>query len=215
MNALRAIRNYFCYCGIEKDEYNALKKDAYVANFEVWRLLHCLMLTVFAGLLSVSLFNEMVRVNRLFYLAIFIYSAASAAGFFLLKKDSLLAQLWIYLTISVLFLFAAFLAQSKPDTPATTFIVLLVITPMFMIDKPFFMAIELCAAAAVYLTWMHGVKPHMVWLYDFINVVTYTLIGVFLHIIANSIRIREFVLTRKINIQKDTDEMTGLKTRPR
>ena len=40
-----------------------------------------------------------------------------------------------------------------------------------------------------------------------------TVLGIFLHIIANSIRIKEFVLTRKINIQKDMDEMTGLKNK--
>ena len=28
MKLLRLLRNYFFYCGIEKDEYNALKKDA-------------------------------------------------------------------------------------------------------------------------------------------------------------------------------------------
>ena len=40
---LRTIRNYFCYCGIEKEEFRAVKKDAYVANFETWRVLHIVM----------------------------------------------------------------------------------------------------------------------------------------------------------------------------
>ena len=38
-------------------------------------------------------------------------------------------------------------------------------------------------------------------------------IGSFLNVISNSLRIREFVLTRKIRIQRDTDEMTGLKNK--
>ena len=84
---------------------------------------------------------------------------------------------------------------------------------MFMIDKPFFMAFELIAASAVFLGWMHGVKPPEVWQIDFGNVVTFTVVGIFLNIIANAIRIKEFVLTREINVQKDTDEMTGLKNK--
>ena len=117
----------------------------------------------------------------------------------MLKKDSLIAQLLIYLSISFLFLFGVFITRNKPDIPATTFIVLLLITPMFMIDKPYFMAIELCTASAVFLIWMYGVKPYEVWRYDLINVVVFTVLGIFLHIIANSIRIKEFVLTREIN----------------
>ena len=47
MKVIKAIRNYYFYCGIEKDEYNAVKKDAYISNFEVWKILHFLMAAVF------------------------------------------------------------------------------------------------------------------------------------------------------------------------
>ena len=57
---------------------------------------------------------------------------------------------------------------------------------------------------------MHAVKPYDVWRVDLVNVAVYTIVGINLHIIANAIRIREFVLTRKINIQKDMDELTGI-----
>ncbi|MCR5544019.1 MAG: hypothetical protein K6F55_07695 [Eubacterium sp.] len=40
MKILKAIRRYYFYCGIEKEEYNELKKDAYGSNFEVWRIWH-------------------------------------------------------------------------------------------------------------------------------------------------------------------------------
>ena len=56
---------------------------------------------------------------------------------------------------------------------------------------------------------MH-VKSYETWSFDVVNIVTYTAIGIFLHVISSSIRIKEFVLTRKINIQKDTDELTGI-----
>ena len=214
MKVLETLRNYICYCGIEKDEYNALKKkDAYVSNFNVWRVLHFLMAAVFGFLFVGSFFSHLMEMNRVFYLVAFFYSLIALFLSFKLKKDSLIAQLIIYLSISLLFVFSGFITQNKPDIPATTFIVFLLITPMFMIDKPYFMAIELIAASTVFLIWMHGVKPYAVWRYDMVNVVIFTVVGIFLHIIANSIRIKEFVLTRKINIQKDTDAMTGLKNK--
>ena len=211
MKVLGILRNYICYCGIEKDEYNALKKkDAYVSNFNVWRVLHFLMAAIFGFLFALSLFSYTLKTIKVFYLVAFVYSLAALCAFFILKKDSLIAQLIIYLSISLLFLFGGFITQNKPEYPATTFIVLLLITPMFMIDKPYFMAIELCTASAVFLIWMRGVKPSDIWRYDAINVGIFTVLGIF---ITNSIRIREFVLTRRINIQKDTDEMTGLKNK--
>ena len=214
MKIWSVLRNYICYCGIEKAEYNALKKeDAYVANFNVWRILHFLMAVIFGAMFVASLFSHLMKVNTVFYLIAFLYSALALISFFILKKNSLIAQLIIYLSISLLFVFGGFLTQNKPEMTATTFIVFLLITPMFMIDKPYFMAIELCTASVVFLIWMRGVKPYDIWRYDLINVSIFTVVGIFLHIITNSIRIREFVLTRKINIQKDTDEMTGLKNK--
>lgn len=212
-SALRTARNYFFYCGIDKDDYNTLKKDAYVSNFNVWRILHILMAAVFAVLFISSLYNDIMSDNCFFYLAALIYSVIAVVLFYVLRKDAIIAQLIIYLSISLLFLFSCFITQNKPEIPATTFIAMLLITPMFMIDKPFFMTIELCAASSVFLIWMYHIKPYDVWRLDFINVVTFTAVGVFLHIIANAIRIKEFVLTREIIIQKDIDELTGIRNK--
>lgn len=210
---MRTIRNYFFYCGIEKDQYNQIKKDAYVSNFQVWKILHFLMAAIFGFLYAASLFDSVMAANSIFYLVGFLYSGLAIFLFFKLKKDSLMGQLLIYLSMSLLFLLGGFLSQNRPDTNATAFIAFLPVMPMFMIDKPFFMTIELSAASAVFLVWMRGIKPYGVWQLDLYNVVTYTVIGSFLNIIANSIRIREFVLARKINIQNNTDELTGIRNK--
>lgn len=213
MRLLRLLRNYFFYCGIEKEEYNALKKDAYVSNFLVWRVLHFLMAAVFGLLFIGSLRYELMKANNLLYLLSFLYSVIAIVLFYILKKDSIIAQLLIYLSISLLFLFGCILSLRRPDSQAVSFIAFLLVTPMFMIDKPFFMAFELSAASAVFLIWTKSVKPYGVWQIDCANVITFTVIGIFLNVIANSIRIKEFVLTREINIQKDTDELTQLKNK--
>ena len=213
VKTLQKIKDYLCYCGISKDEYNAVKKDAYVSNFRLWRILHMLISVIFAILFFNSLFDDLLRTNEVLYFVFLIYSLVSSVFFFLMKEDSLIAQFWIYLSISLLFLCGCFLTQNNLDHPSTTFIVLLLISPMFMIDKPFFMGIELAVASAIYLTWMHAIKDPLIWKMDLINVLTFAAAGFFIHIISNSIRIREFVLTRKINIQKDMDDLTELKNK--
>lgn len=213
MNFLKKLRNYLFYCGIERDEYNAIKKNAYISNFVIWRSLHYLMAATFLVLYFISLSNSVVRHNALLYLLGTIYSVAVIILFSFLKKDSLIAQFIIYISISLLFLFGGFVSLNNPNVPAATFIVFLLITPLFMIDKPFFMAIELSVVAAIFLTYMHGVKPENIWKIDLVNVVTFTIVGIFFNVIENAIRIKEFVLTREIKIQKDSDELTGLKNK--
>lgn len=213
MRILRLIRNYFFYCGIEKDEYNSIKKDAYVSNFIIWRILHFLMVFIFGALFITSCMGNLLKQNQLFYLVSLIYSVLALSLFFVLKKDSIIAQFLIYLSITVLFLFGCFITQNKPYIPAATFFVLLLITPMFMIDKPFFMAIELTGVSVLFSIWMYKVKPYDIFMMDLVNTITFTVIGIFLNIIANSVRIREFVLTKEINIQKDLDDLTGLRNK--
>ena len=99
MKLFRTIRNYFCYCGIEKEEYKAVKKSAYVSNYEVWRVLHILMDLAFAGLFIYSLFNPLFESNKWFYLGVLIYSIIATILLFVLKKDSITGQLLIYLSI--------------------------------------------------------------------------------------------------------------------
>lgn len=210
---LKTFWNYFCYCGIDKEEFRKVKKDAYVSNFEVWRILHLIMDVTFGLLLIFSMLNDFVAINRLFYLGGFIYSVVATVFFFVLKKDSLAAQLIIYLSISMLFVFGALITQNKPSAPAIAFIAFLLISPLFMIDKPFFMCIELLAASTVFLIWMYFVKDPDVWKVDVMNTVIFTMVGVLIHIMVNSFRIKEFVLIRKINKQKDTDELTGIKNK--
>ena len=214
MKLLRKIRNYFCYCGLEKNEYHDVKKSAYISNFEIWRILHLMMAVIFLALSIASFINDFMGMNKWFYVGAFAYSLVATLLFFLVKKkDALWPQFVIYLSISVLLLFGCFVTSNKPDMPAITFIALLVITPMFMIDKPYFMSLELIVAATVYLVWMYFVKNPTTFKVDLANIIIFTFVGIFIHVITNSVRIKEFMLIKVINMQKDTDELTGLKNK--
>ena len=94
MRIFRIIRDYFFYCGIEKDEYNKLKKDAYVSNFMIWRILHFLMVFIFGALFATSCMSNLLKQNQLFYLGSLIYSVIALSLFFVLKKDSIFAQIF-------------------------------------------------------------------------------------------------------------------------
>ena len=213
MLGIKTIHNFLFYCGTDKNEFKAVKKDIYISNFSVWRILHLFITFIFGILFVLSLVTDLFKINRAAYLFAFVYSFSAFLFFLFLKKDSLFGQFLIYLSVGMLLLFSGFIAQNNPEVPATSFIVLLLITPIFVIDRPFFMAIEICVASAVFLTWMHEKKPDNIWTMDFVNVFIFTVVSVFLNMFADAVRIKEFILKRRINIQKDMDDLTGLRNK--
>ena len=108
MRVFKTLSNYFFYCGIDKEEYEAVKKAAYISNFVIWRILHCFMAAIFGVLFIISMFHGLLSVNRLFYFFAFFYSALATIFFFVMKKDSIIPQFLIYLTITMVFLFGGF-----------------------------------------------------------------------------------------------------------
>ena len=121
---LRVIYNYFCYCGIEKSEFLAVKKDVFSSNYKVWKLLHILMSAAFTFLFVNSLFDTLLKTNRIFYMILMIYSLlATVLYLFVLKKASIITQLMNYASVSMLFLLGCLVTQNNPSIPATTFIV--------------------------------------------------------------------------------------------
>ena len=213
-NLLRTFRNYFCYCGIDKQEFEQVKNDAFKSNYEIWRVLHVLMSVIFAFLFVFSLFSDFANMNKWFYLGALCYSLIATIAFFAIKnKKIIISQILIFLSVTVLLVFGMFITSNKPDIPAITFIAFMIITPMLVISKPYFMAIELTLSATAYLVWMSFVKQPDTFKIDLINVIIFTFVGIVINIITNHSRIKEFVLIREINIQKDTDELTGLKNK--
>ena len=210
MKLFRVIRNYLFYCGIEKEEYDEVKKSIYVSNFKVWRVLNCLMTCVFAFLFVDSILDDFLMANTVFYMIAFIYSMVVTFVFFVTKKGSIVTQQFICLSILVLLAFSMFITRNKPEFPATTFIALLLIAPMFALGRPIYMGFVLAISSVWYLVWMHGIKPPDIWHVDLVNVFIFTVVSFVIYIVSSSSRIKEFVLTREINIQKDVDDLTGL-----
>lgn len=210
MKLLKAIHNYLFYCGIGKEKYDEVKKNIYISNFKVWRVLNCLMTCVFAFLFIESMLDEFLMANRLFYMICFIYSMVITCIFFATKKGSALTQQFICLSILVLLSFGMLITKNKPEFPAATFIALLLIAPMFALGRPIYMGVVLALSSGIYLIWMHSVKPLDIWQMDLVNVLIFTVVSFAIHIVSSSLRIKEFVLTREMNIQKDVDDLTGL-----
>ena len=213
---LNRLIRLFLYCGVPKDEYNSVKKDAYVSNFRVWKYLHLFIGIAFAALYADNILQSGLTLNSFIRLGMLCYSAAV---FYLfsghVKEDSLAGQLIIYLTMVLLLLITFWLGIRRPDMMAVSFIVMLVLLPMFMIDKPYFMAIVIILSGSIYLFHAKICKSDDVFRGDVINVIAYGLLGIIINAFYNSIRIKEFLLIKKnaeqlVNLNKSMAETEKL-----
>lgn len=208
------IRDIFCYCGLTRDEYESVKKEAYISNFNVWKYLHALMILGYAIMTGFSaLYGGLAQIT-LIWLRMLSYSIIAGTCFFtVLQRDSLIAQLIIYLSMILLMLSSIMCSVYQPEM-IVSFVVMLVLTPMFMIDRPFYMAILLSSAVAVYLVTARSSLSIDAYRVNRLHVIFYGVLGIIINIFYNVIRTSEFILRKQekeyIEDQRSANEETKM-----
>lgn len=198
-------------CGLPDEEYKKIKRQAYVSNFEVWKYLNILMLIAFSGVFAVTVFVPGLLSNSIPHLLVAGYFMVAVILFrFVLKPDSIVGQLFIYLSMIVILLMGLRLSMNNPNMMAVVFNVALVAIPMFMIDRPYFMVILLGCATAVHMICAYQTKPFIVFESDLVNCSVFCVIGIIINTFYNSIRVREFQMQNENIRQRDEDSLTGL-----
>lgn len=203
---------YFFYCGTDKETYRGIKKMAYVSNFNIWKFLHVFITLIFFGMTITSLVGpDIVNMNREIYIIAFVYYLVISCLFFTaFKPESIVPQFFIYLSMIVLMCFGLYLSIRKPGMMAVSFLVIMIVMPMIMIDKPYFMAILLSCASVVFIIHSYMVKSGDVLNGDIVNCIVVCVIGIVMNTVYNTLRVREFLLQKKIEEDRDTDLLTGL-----
>lgn len=211
---LDKFKRHFVYCGVTREEYNSVKKMAYAANFRVWKYLH-LLFALYMIVMTISTFtSDHTALNVRIYSILTVYAVIVLLLFaFFFKEDSFWAQLVIYLTMILLLCGTAQIGLKRSDMMAVSFTVMLVFLPAFMIDKPFYMALVLTISVTVYLTLTSMRKDGAALQGDFFNCIFYGILGIIINTFYNSLRVREFLLQKLSEEQRDTDDLTGLGSR--
>lgn len=205
------LRDTFFYCGVTKEEYDSIKPEAYKSNFAMWRLLHACMTVIVAVLFLWAMISGEPSASLYTYSLLLIYATAVTILFtMVLEPDSLFAQLLIYATMALLLLAGLRLSLNQPDMMAVTFIVMLVMLPMFVIDKPYYMALMLIVSACVYYVCIRRVKTDVALIADGVNLWVYTPMAILINVTYNSFRVRDLLMQKTIEQQRDTDDLTGL-----
>lgn len=216
----KKLLSYFLYCGLTKEQYKGVKKEAYKTNFRVWKIVHFILLGLSLILLCMELPNadkNVVNYDIMSYGAMAIYCLiVSFLFWFVFKEDSLIAQFVIYLSIIVALLLALLLNYDHKDMQAVTFVVMLIALPMLMIDKPYFMSIVIIISCTIFILSSYYVKGELypeAFRGDLLNCIFYGFMGILINCFYNSLIVKQFLLAKELQIKSDTDELTGLKNK--
>lgn len=195
---LKRLRDVLCYCGVSKEEYASLKRDAYISNYHIWRVLHVFLFIGYAVLLlGMAVYDGLTPASYIQFAMLAYFAVASIAFLLVYKPDSIAAQFAIYLSMIMLLLATTLICYFQPEARTATFVVLLVMLPMFMIGKPYFMAILLAGTVAVYLTLIGQVREPVEFRHEALLTCFYGLFGIVVSTFYNFIRIREFSLQKR------------------
>lgn len=210
------VRDIFCYCGLSKDEYRLIKREAYGSNYDVWKYLHPLFFVGYLFILAVSVFNGGATGEGALFIEIIMtayLAAASLLFLFVLKKNSVITQLAIYFTMILMLGAAIAINAIEPNEIVISFVVLLVLLPMVMIDKPYFMAILLIIAVVGYLFAIPHDPGDGKFAFHAVNAISYGMFGIIINTFYNYIRIHELLLRKRegsyIAQQKGSAEETN------
>ena len=206
-----AFLKYFLYCGLDKEGYKRVKRDAYIANFEIWKKVNILITLLFGVLFVLSMAGVLTQGSVTMRGLSFLYFTVMLILFYtVIPPDSLIGQLLIYVEMIIMLIFGLYLSYVQPEMMGVTFMVFLVGMPMFMIDHPFYMTLLLFCSAVIYILVVSTVKTGEALSGDIINALVFSVVGAIVNTVYNTFRVREFVLTHEIEKQRDTDELTGL-----
>ena len=214
--AIGLLINLFIYCGLPKEEYSLVRKEAYSENFRVWKRLNLLIALFFAIIAAITPVIRESNDTLHIMLVLVGYSALSAFLFiFVLKQDSLIGQLMIYGSMILLIWYSIEASLLYPDMMAVTFIVMLVLLPMFMIDRPYCMAGFLLICIGVYLLCVRpGAKSPEAFRMDAVNCVSYGMLGIVINLFYVRLRMRQFMLLyherKHVEEQKLAAQQTAL-----
>ena len=149
---------------------------------------------------------------RMAYLAFFFYFILIfILSVVILPKYKKYTTLFTYIFISTLFVFGIYDSVTTDRfSDCVIFCVLQVVCPILFTDRLSRMAIFCLIWSLINAFFTMTYKPALAQSIDYIHMVCFYLIGLFLHMYLSSLKTREIILQQTISTERDRDLLTGL-----
>ena len=224
MNRFDGLKQFFFYCGIERDEFLSIRHLIWQRNTRTLRITSALAVIMGA---SFFLINYLTHTGVLVPYAFLFVSSLAISLFIryghLEKRSDKLARTLCYIQMTLICIYAMILSTQASNyaIPATSVIVFIALLPQSVDDRPVRMYSFMVIESAAYLIVSHLAKSPRAFSLDIINVVTFCVVGMILYYVVctrnvseiyqsvNVSRIQKSIITSLATVVEERDESTG------
>lgn len=207
-----SIKNLLCYGGLTQEEYEEIKPAIYSDSQKLWRILSIVITIIYLVSLISSLFFSTISTNTYAYLAMVLVCIPITLVFIFVKKISSGVLLGlIYLLTLFILIFSLFLGVIlDASVVSVTFMVMVVILPTLIIDKPYRTICMSLSMAVIFSVCAIIFKTGSVLALDIYNCWMFSIMGMTASVYSTYYRFSGYSDNVKVNKLANTDVLTGL-----
>ena len=207
--------SYFLYGGISRDEYKSIQHEIQESNRVTVQTTLSIVSALFAGLYVFSLFlPELSLHSHLYFVNGIVCVAITLCFSFSKNRQRNYTLLLCYLTMTVMFAYAAYLGIFlSPVTSATTFCLILVLAPILLIEKTWRIALYYVIVVAAFVWLAFQKKAYSLAFHDSVNVICVSVLGIMAHLYLFRTKVCEILLKKQLESERDLDQLTGCLTK--
>ncbi|MBO4856800.1 MAG: GGDEF domain-containing protein [Bacilli bacterium] len=222
--ARSTIKEYFLYGGVTKEEYDSIRPLIQEENHRVWRLVSILFEFVFIGLF---IFAVVAEINYTWTIGYGILAGSmvfSVLAFFVLLKPQSKALLpFIYVSLAILLGACIYIGVfAEPHRPSIVVPAIIIGVTFLTLDRPIRFIIMQIVTLAAFITLVCIFKQNQpegttmigginsVLLTDVMCSGVFTAAGVLISLFLSSIRMRDLVMRKNAEQERDRDALTNV-----
>lgn len=212
---IKVDKNYLLYGCASKEDFELVREQREQFNYKVWRILVVLCSIYFSILFLTTFSVDVVRANSLTDLTFaVIFLVDTILLYTVIKADSKWLLPLIYIGICSLLAFGTMVGVVlSPEYLAVTYHVLMIGLPLFLVDKPYRLALLNLVSSVVFVILCLAIKTGGTEELDIYNAVVFAVLGQFVNFYMAGTKMQQFLTVKKIELASITDELTRLYNR--
>ena len=214
MDKKRRIRDFLLYGGKTKNEYKDADSLILNSNYKLWKVISLISSIVFISLTIFAVLSKPENAGKEKIIACAIMTLISLIVLILLnyafKPKSIGTKICIYSLAILIIGYGIFVGNSNPSIPAIAFMVVLVVTPIAIVDKPYRIITLILTVVITEIVMAFIFKREGTINDDLLNTIVFGVVAIIVDTYLLKVRINGYINERILRRMVYVDSLTSL-----
>lgn len=210
----RSIRDFLLYGGKTKNEYKDAESLILNSNYKLWKVISLISSIVFISLTIFAVLSKPENAGKEKIIACAIMTLVSLIVLILLnyafKPKSIGTKICIYSLAILIIGYGIFVGNSNPSIPAIAFMVVLVVTPIAIVDKPYRIITLILTVVITEIGMAFIFKREGTINDDLLNTIVFGVVAIIVDTYLLKVRINGYINERILRRMVYVDSLTSL-----